>query len=95
MAGSAGSEPARAVSRIAASSTLRAIGPGVSWLCEIGTTWVREMRPRVGYNPASAAIAEGQTTEPSVSVPTPAAASEAAIAVPVPDEEPQGLRSST
>ena len=60
-----------AVSRIAASSTLRAIGPGVSWLCEIGTTWVRETRPTVGFSPDQRRRSTaGQVTEPSVSVPT-------------------------
>ena len=83
-----------AVSRIAASATLRAIGPGVSWLDEIGTTWVRETRPTVGFSPTRPANDDGQVTEPSVSVPTPAAASEAAIAAPVPDDEPPALRSS-
>ncbi len=95
MAASAGSPPAIAVSRIAASLTLRAIGPGVSWLCEIGTTWVRETRPTVGLSPTSPANSAGQVTEPSVSVPTPTAASDAAMAAPVPDEEPQALRSRT
>ena len=85
-----------AVSSSAMSSTLRPIGPGVSWLCEIGTTCVRETRPTVGFRPAPAPPnAAGQVTEPSVSVPTPAAAREAAIAAPVPDDEPQALRSST
>ena len=95
VAASAESVPAMAVIRIATSSTLRPIGPGVSWLCEIGTTWVRETRPTVGFSPTRPANAAGQVTEPSVSVPTPTAASDAAMAEPAPDEEPQALRSST
>src|SRR5262245_13359341 len=51
--------------------------------------------PTVGLMPTSAATDEGQTTEPSVSVPTPTAAKLAAIAVPVPELDPHGLRSST
>src|SRR3546814_5126081 len=41
----------------------------------------------------SAATADGQMTLPSVSVPMPTAARLAAIALPVPALEPQGLRS--
>ena len=84
-----------AVSRAAASVTERAMGPAVSWLWLIGTMWVRETRPTVGFNPTSPLIAEGQVTDPSVSVPTPTAARSAATAAPVPEEEPQALRSST
>ncbi len=38
---------------------------------------------------------DGQTIEPSVSVPTPTVARSAETATPVPELEPQGLRSST
>ena len=55
----------------------------------MGTMWVRLTRPTVGLSPTSPLTAEGQVTEPSVSVPTPTAARLAAIAAPVPDEEPQ------
>src|SRR5229473_1979776 len=45
--------------------------------------------------PTNAVADEGQTTEPSVSVPTPTAARFAEIPEPVPELEPHGLRSST
>src|SRR3954454_1513874 len=51
--------------------------------------------PSVGLMPTSAQDDDGQTTEPSVSVPTPTAARFAAMAAPVPELEPHGLRSST
>ena len=63
-----------AVSTRAASITLRVIGPGVSIVCEIGTTPVRETRPTVGFRPTRPFMLEGQTIEPEVSVPMVAAA---------------------
>src|SRR5436190_6221390 len=93
-AGSFSSTPAITVSSNAASATLRAIGPAVSWLTEIGMMPVRETSPTVGLRPTRPATEEGQMMLPSVSVPTPIAARLAAIAVPVPELEPQGLRSS-
>ena len=73
---------------------MRVIGPAVSWLAEIGTTWVREIRPTVGFSPTSPVSEAGQVTEPSVSVPIAAGASEAATATALPDDEPQAERSS-
>src|SRR5437667_8097249 len=87
--------PVSAPSIIAASVTVRHIGPAVSWLCAMGTMPARLIRPSVGLIPTSEFAFEGQTTEPSVSVPTPIAARFAAIAAPVPELEPHGLRSST
>src|SRR5213080_3973186 len=87
--------PVSAPSRIAASVTVRHIGPAVSWLCAIGTIPVPLIRPSVGLIPTSPHADDGQTTEPSVSVPTPTAARFAEIAAPVPELEPHGLRSST
>src|SRR5881409_858205 len=52
------------------------------------------IRPSVGLMPTSAEADDGQTTEPSVSVPMPTAARFAAIPAPVPELEPHGLRSS-
>src|SRR5947208_2552049 len=52
------------------------------------------MRPTVGFMPTSEQALDGQTIEPSVSVPMPTAAKLAAIAAPVPELEPHGLRSS-
>ena len=51
--------------------------------------------PMVGLMPTSALTEEGQTTDPSVSVPTPTAARFAAMAAPVPELDPHGFRSST
>src|SRR5258706_2097831 len=55
----------------------------------------RLMRPSVGLMPTSPDADDGQTTDPSVSVPMPTAARFAAIADPVPELDPQALRSST
>ena len=77
------------VSSAAASATVRAIGPAVSCVCEIGTMPDRLTRPTVGLIPTSPLTAEGQTIDPSVSVPTPIAASCAAMAAPVPELDPQ------
>ena len=79
----------------AASATLRVIGPAVSWLLEIGMMPLRLTRPTVGFKPTSPVTDEGQMMLPSVSVPTPAAARLAAIALAVPELDPQVLRSST
>ena len=78
----------------AASRTFSVIGPGVSWLWLIGTTWVRLTRPTVGLKPTMPLIAAGQVIEPSVSVPIAAGTIPEATATALPDEEPQGLRFS-
>ena len=49
--------------------------------------------PTVGLKPTSAFTEDGEVMEPSVSVPTPSAASPAASAAPVPLLLPLGLRS--
>ena len=95
VAGSVGSMPVIAPRRTAASVTLRAIGPEVSWSAVIGTIPDRLTRPTVGLIPTMPFAPDGQTTEPSVSVPTAATARSAAAATPDPELEPQGLRSST
>src|SRR5579863_2851044 len=79
---------------MAASRTVRHIGPAPSWLCEIGVMPVRLTRPTVGLMPARPLEDDGQTIEPSVSVPIPAAARFAEMPAPVPELDPQGLRSS-
>src|SRR6186713_2929484 len=61
----------------------------------MGMMPVRLTRPTVGLMPTRPLAPDGQTIDPSVSVPTPMAARFAAIAAPVPELEPQGLRSST
>ncbi len=55
---------------------------------------LRLSRPSVGLIPTRPLLFDGDTIEPSVSVPTAAAARLAAIAAPEPELEPDGLRSS-
>src|SRR3954471_948991 len=86
--------PVMAPSSTAASVTFRAIGPEVSWSAVIGTMPARLTRPTVGLMPTSPLAPDGQTIDPSVSVPTPIAARLAATATPVPELDPHGLRSS-
>src|SRR5436853_1175343 len=87
--------PVAAPRSTAASVTLRAMGPAVSWLAVIGTTPARLHRPSVGLMPTSPLAPDGQTIEPSVSVPTAATARSAEATTPDPELEPQGLRSRT
>ena len=75
------------------SSTLRAIGPAVSWLGAIGTMPLRLTRPTVGLSPTRPFIAAGHRMLPLVSVPMPATARLAATATAVPELDPQGERS--
>src|SRR5438309_6970038 len=77
----------------AASATVRACGPTVSCVCEIGTTPARETRPTVGLIPTTPFALAGQTMLPSVSVPMETAVKFADAAAPDPELEPQGLRS--
>src|SRR6266850_5940545 len=78
----------------AASATVRACGPTVSWMCEIGTTPARLVRPTVGLMPTTPLTFAGQTMLPSVSVPMLTAAKLAATATADPVLDPQPLRSS-
>src|SRR5437588_9288794 len=84
-----------APSTVAASATVRHIGPVTSWLWASGTTPERLVSPSVGLMPTRQLMWAGHTIEPSVSVPRPAAARFAATAAPVPELDPQGLWSST
>jgi hypothetical protein len=84
---------ASAPNRIAASVTVRHIGPAVSWLCDSGTIPCPESSPSVGLIPTSPFVVEGHTIEPSVSVPTATAHKFAAHAAPEPELEPHGFRS--
>ena len=86
--------PIMALRRMAASRTVRVIGPAVSWLAEIGMMPARLTRPTVGLSPTRPLAVAGHTTDPSVSVPTPTMARLALMAAPVPELEPHGLRSS-
>src|SRR5437764_14970281 len=80
-------------SAAAASATVRPCGPIVSWVCEMGTTPARLVRPTVGLMPTTPQWLAGQTIEPSVSVARAAAARLALVAAPEPELEPHGLRS--
>src|SRR5258707_14505331 len=80
-------------SAAAASATVRASGPIVSWVCEMGTTPARLVSPTVGLMPTTPQWLAGQTIEPSVSVASAAAARLALVAAPEPELEPHGLRS--
>src|SRR6185436_9940856 len=93
VASSRGSTPASAPSRAAASLTLRAIGPAVSCDAEIGMIADRPHNPTVGFTPTSPFADEGLRIDPSVSVPIPTVARCAAMATPVPELDPEGLRS--
>src|SRR6185503_12913741 len=95
VAESRGSMPAMAVSMMAASVTERHMGPAVSWLCAIGMMPARLTSPTVGLIPTRPQALDGLITDPSVSVPTPAAAKLPLTAEPVPELEPLGFRSST
>src|SRR6266581_3994417 len=60
----------------------------------MGTIPVRLTRPTVGLIPTRELLFDGDTIDPSVSVPIAAAARFAATATPDPELEPDGLRSS-
>ena len=79
----------RFLGRGAASVTVRAIGPAVSWSTVIGMIPYRLIRPVVGRMPTSIVSIAGLTTEPAVSVPTLAAQKFAAV--PAPELEPPVL----
>src|SRR5688500_17862081 len=83
-----------APSRIAASTTVRAIGPAVSWLWAIGLIPSCDRSPTVGLRPTTRLWPDGATIEPSVSVPTAAAHRFAAGATADPALEPSGSSES-
>src|SRR3954467_9608061 len=60
----------------------------------MGTIPARLTRPTVGFMPTSDAAADGDVTEPSVSVPIATAQQFAAVADPEPELDPDGVRSS-
>jgi hypothetical protein len=64
-------------------------------LIEIGMMPDRETSPTVGLIPTSEFIAEGDTIDPSVSVPTATAHRFAAVPAPDPELDPLVFRSST
>src|SRR6266536_3805007 len=74
----------------AASATVRPWGPTVSWVCEIGTTPARLVRPTVGLMPTTPFALAVHTMLPSVSVPIETAAKFAEAAAPDPELDPHG-----
>src|SRR5437764_5792728 len=78
----------------AASATVRACGPTVSCVCEIGTTPARLTSPTVGLIATTPFALPGQTMLPSVSLPNDTVAKFAEAAAAEPELEPHGLRSS-
>ena len=91
VAGSFGSGAALSIppSRMAASATVRAIGPAVSWSRVTGAIPQRLIRPSVGRIPTSMLAFDGLMTEPPVSVPTFPA--QKLAAVPIPELDPPVL----
>ncbi len=81
-----GAAPSSTPRRIAASVTVRAIGPAVSWSAVIGMIPRRLIRPTVGLMPTSMFWFAGLRIDPEVSVPTFAA--QKLAAVPMPELEP-------
>ena len=71
---------------------MRVIGPGASWVNEIGITPSVGTRPTVGFIPTSPHAAAGAVIEPLVSVPTAKGASRAATAAPLPELDPHAVR---
>src|SRR5258707_1392041 len=94
VAGAPPSEPALWItpSAAAASATVRPWAPTVSCVCEMGTTPAPPGRPTGGLIPTTPLALAGQTTLPSVSVPSDTAAKLAETAAADPALEPQGLR---
>src|ERR1700674_3060700 len=77
----------------AASATVRACGPTVSCICDMGTTPALLVSPTVGLMATTPFALPGQTMLPSVSEPNDTVAKFAEAAAPEPELEPQGLRS--
>src|SRR5437016_9910723 len=80
-------------STAAASATVRACGPTVSCVCEMGTTPARLTSPTVGLRATTPFALPGQTMLPSVSEPSDTVAKLADAAAPEPELEPHALRS--
>ena len=87
-----GSCPAIADNNSAVSSTVRAIGPGVSKEDANAIQPQREDRPYVGFIPTSPVMAAGKRIEPPVSVPVAAIAKPPATADVEPPDEPPAVR---
>src|SRR5580692_12356832 len=91
---SSGSAAASTDSSVAASATDVAIGPAVSCASDSGTMPARLTSPRVGLTPTTPQALDGETIDPSVSVPTASGAKPADSPAAEPELDPDGLRSS-
>lgn len=80
---------------MAASRTVRAIGPAVSCDDEIGMIPARLINPTVGLIPTMPHAEEGQTMEPFVSVPIATEQRFEETAAPEPELDPHEFRSRT
>src|ERR1700729_172445 len=78
--------------RIAASPTVRHMGPAVSCRGEMGTTPLPLTTPTVGLSPTRPLIEEGERMDPLVSVPMAAAQKLAPDDTPEPALDPDGFR---
>ena len=76
---------------MAASVTVRASGPAVSWSAVMGRMPWRLTSPSVGLMPTTLLAVPGLRIEPEVSVPTATATRLAATAMPEPELEPPGV----
>src|SRR5262245_33173594 len=79
---------------MAASRTVRVIGPAVSCDCEMGMMPARLHSPTVGLMPTMPQLVDGAVIDPSVSVPIAKGARFAATATAEPELDPEGERSS-
>src|SRR5436190_14845385 len=77
---------------MAASSTVRVIGPTWSKRYDMGNTPALLTRPYVGFNPTTPQADAGMRMLPPVSVPMAPSASPAATAAPEPPLDPPGMR---
>src|SRR5260221_10936868 len=91
---SAGSGAASRERSAAASATEAAMGPGVSCASDSGTMPARLTRQRVGLTPTTPQALDGDTIDPSVSVPMASGAKPADSPDAEPELDPEGLRSS-
>src|SRR5216683_6334555 len=82
-----------ALSTVAASATVLAWGPTVSWVWLIGTTPARLTSPTVGLMPTTPLLLAGQTMLPSVSVPIETLVRLPLVAAPEPELDPHGFHS--
>src|SRR5437764_565602 len=94
LSGSRGSDPASVCNRIAASRTVRAIGPLCERAAQKSALGQYGTRPNEGFNPKIPHRAEGIRIEPAPSEPCASGPSPDATAAPAPPDEAPDVRSS-